>query len=132
MSNVAVIPTNMFSENMHVYHITFDGTVVSLMSPPEQQEFNAFTQMPVNQIEGEDLVYAAVLGNQHPAAVLKNLVKPNWTLSDLTDFSAFTIGDLVVATSTKVYFCVGGSVQITDLTEQKFEAKRGTMLKQEA
>jgi len=120
------LDVKLFNGSTHHYHLKVQGNDVTITSNEESQDFNAYVPFRAEEVrtmEGNPITGIACLGNQHPQAVVRDMMRvAKWDKQNLKEYSMFTIGDLLITTSEGIYFAVNG-----DLVERKLEEGLGQL-----
>lgn len=118
-SEPKVLDIKLFNQSTHYYRLVVQGKDVSITSNAESQDFNAYTRLAADNgrtIEDESITGIACLGNQHPSAVVRDMLRVvKWDKQTLKEYSMFTIGDFLITTDKAIYFAVNGDLVERDL-----------------
>jgi hypothetical protein len=124
----AINGTTLFNQSTYYYELAVIGTDVSIDTNAESKPFgSAILELPRSVLLGDDeeIKSILVLGNQHPEAVVRDMMRIHqFSEQSLKEYSMLTIGDIYLLSDENIYVAVNGDLTIRTRLEG-FTMKRG-------
>lgn len=117
-----IMNTKLFNPSTHYYKLEVQASKFEFDTNEESKDFNEWFHLPVGtQFEGVTAETVFCLGNQHPAATVRDLIgvirRGKLDEQTLREYSMFTIGDHVIITTEETIVAVNGDITRKPRTE---------------